>query len=216
MFDGEEINLKAAANIYIKPFMCAHTHTLTYTRTHTHTYIHTHTHTLFHDIYILANTFCGTSSRSQGCWWTWSPSLVDQWAAQPGHSLRLTGPKTAGGLSKETGSPLTLMSWMQPTKEAVTGSIWGTSVSARRHMWDMWDVSCWDCMTTFSIHFLNIFRGSHPHINLCCSKSHLDEGSSPKQLRSSLTRNATHIQGTFGRRGSRWWSDLVFVHCVHV
>lgn len=41
---------------------------------------------------------------------------------QPGHSLALTAPNTPGSLSNETGSLLTVMSWMHPTKDDVTGS----------------------------------------------------------------------------------------------
>ncbi|TNN66296.1 hypothetical protein EYF80_023530 [Liparis tanakae] len=55
---------------------------------------------------------------------------LDRRGAQPGHSLRLTGPNTPDGLSKDTESPLILMSWMHPTKDDVTGSACCIAISA--------------------------------------------------------------------------------------
>lgn len=49
---------------------------------------------------------------------------------QPGHSLTLMAPNTPGSLSNETGSLLTVMSWMHPTKADVTGSAVCIVVSA--------------------------------------------------------------------------------------
>lgn len=49
---------------------------------------------------------------------------------QPGHSLTLMAPNTPWSLSNETGSLLTVMSWMHPTKADVTGSAVCIAISA--------------------------------------------------------------------------------------
>lgn len=57
----KKYNPKAAAHVYIKPFMCTHTHThgSTHARTHTHAGMHARTPTL-HDIYTSLQTHSGS------------------------------------------------------------------------------------------------------------------------------------------------------------
>jgi len=183
-----------AANTMNLYFTQRHTHT------HTHTHTDTHTHTLNctpHKIPILTHKHIrclgnrlhmvgGGRGPTVG-------SVKTRRGAQPGHSLRLTGPNTPDGLSKDTESPLILMSWMHPTKDDVTGSACCIAISAAEKGAQGW-VGENACTCEFNNDWIHSGRN-----------------------RFILTRNAPHIQGVFGQmyRGGRR-SDLIMVHRVHV
>lgn len=120
-------NLQAAAHLSI-----LHTCTFSYTHTLKHAphkpknmYILTHKHILCLDNRL---HMVGSGHGPRDCLMT----MQDKRTPQPGHSLRLTGPNTPGSLSKETGSLFTVMSWMHPTKEDVTGSVCCIKISAEQ------------------------------------------------------------------------------------